>query len=741
MKDWQSIWKRLSEGQHVVLEGSPAMPPASPELRLVVVECDTNAGPRGTLEEARRRIEAALQSPVPPPMIGAAPSHLREELRKTLFGGPSERLDIEHYFRSFIAAPRIGGACVVLVLRGIDSADTESIELLIRLVADGGPGLPLLLSFESAERSPEAQRLFETLARVLPPEAFWRPEDEERGADPQAAVASALRSLPAATLRVLRAAATLGDRFETEVLAELLEIGEVSVLEALQDASDRGLAIEDRGQGVFRLEHGVADALRAITLPSLARSWHERLARLFGGLPAPSPPRMATPSDEHVPSLPVDEMPSAPARRPAGPGDRDGGIWLLGPDGEREPEPADPQQEGWWQRLAAEAASQRARESGALEPRGAADQGPKLGLDSLPRAARHAEAAGIWDLACDRHIAAASIASRIGAHESALEHAADARRLAARVGDKELQRRAELASFLVSGRVRWQSDSSLDAAASELHAARALTSDRDPPEVRAELAMLLAGVQYDDGSPHALAQALQEVRLASRLLLDAGRPLDAARILNDEAAIWVKLDDPIRANYLLARSREVFAKLADVHAVARVELAETEHLLARLLLHATAKPGHDRDVLELGVTRARAAEAIYEGLSDAHQLGRVRETLARLEIRLGHADTAARLLDDAQRMQREIGDAIGLARSTAAASDVFSAARDFPRALELLSESIEINARKRLRAGLEFNLASLRALEARLPSELRSAAQALEWRLGRALEMNTPASA
>ena len=360
------------------------------------------------------------------------------------------------------------------------------------------------------------------------------------------------------------------------------------------------------------------------------------------------------------------------------------------------------------------------------------------GTANEPRAAKHAEASGLWVIACDRHIAAASIASRTGAHEAAIGHVADACRLAARVADPELQRRAQLASRVVSGRAHWQSDSSLDEAESALCAARALTNDRDPPQLRVEIAMLLAGVYYDSGTREALEQALQEVGLASRLLLDQGRPVDAARILNEEAAIWIKLGDPIRANHLLARSREVFAKLADVYPVARLELAETEHLLARLLLHAKAKPGHERDVLALAVARGHAAEEAYKSLEDPQQLGRVWETLARIELRLGHVDTAARLLDAAQQLQREIGDAIGLARSSAAASDVLATTREYSKALELLAESIELNSQKRLRAGLEFNLASLRQLATQLPSELLGAARALERRVGDALGGSAP---
>jgi hypothetical protein len=59
----------------------------------------------------------------------------------------------------------------------------------------------------------------------------------------------------------------------------------------------------------------------------------------------------------------------------------------------------------------------------------------------------------------------------------------------------------------------------------------------------------------------------------------------AARLLNDQAAIYVSLGDPVRATHLLERPRELFEGRLRSHAddvMAVEELAETHHLLARL---------------------------------------------------------------------------------------------------------------------------------------------------------------
>lgn len=755
MNDWKGVWKRLGRGEHVVLEGTGAIPRPDPaELRLVIVDCEAFPGPRGPLEEARRRLDQALSAPLPPPFADARARALSLGLRDNLLGGPAERLDLARYFQAFVSVPRAGGAPLALILRGVDRSDPETLELLASWVRADAPKLPLLMSFETDPRSPAAQRLFEHLSRVLPPEAFLRLGAlDEPG--PASSLGPVLRELPAPMLEVLRAAATLGDRFESEVLAELLDLEELAVLSTLQAAVDRGLSIQDRGHGLFRFDSRLAHALRESTLPSLSRAWHERLARLFGGLPAPLPTHAEPPRDAdaraEAPAPKQKPLATPPAERVARPeprasAPRDGDFFAIPTPGVR---PLDPRQDEWYRRLETELQSAPVSSvpQSSVPARGL--QQPREDMAgpaaSQPRAARHAEAAGLWDAACEQHLAAAESASRAGSHHAALEHSARARMIAEQLGNADRVRRAEIVSLLVTGRARWQSrgvgpEGSLPAALDALMSCRALLAPSDPPELRAELGTLLAGVQYDIGTPESLEHALREMTQSSQLLLDAGRPLDAARLLNDEAAIWVKLGDPVRANHLLSRSREVFSKVANSYPPARVELAETEHLLARLLLHATARPGREQDALQLGIEHGRAAEEAYRELNDAQQLARVWETLARLHLRLGRLDVAAELLENARRVQEQLGDGVGLARSSAAAAEVLAEAQDYPRALDRLSDSIELNAEKGLRAGLEFNLASLRHLERRLPSDMQRAARALERRLSEALGASREAS-
>jgi hypothetical protein len=69
-------------------------------------------------------------------------------------------------------------------------------------------------------------------------------------------------------------------------------------------------------------------------------------------------------------------------------------------------------------------------------------------------------------------------------------------------------------------------------------------------------------------------------------------------------------------------------------------------------------------------------------------------------------------------------------------SDVFIEAQDYPRALENLAESVALNTEKGSSAGLQFNLASLRKIEHRLPDGLLPEARALGQRLVRALSVS-----
>jgi hypothetical protein len=472
------------------------------------------------------------------------------------------------------------------------------------------------------------------------------------------------------------------------------------------------------------------------------------------GYVPPAQPMLAQPmTAEPTAALPLEGIPAAVAVEPAvtaaAPAAADP------PTGSPEPEEwfegqeastarVDPRTEPWWERLTNELAAARARANGAESvaatnsslPRAPSPPAapPSLRSPNEQRSAAHAEAAGRWETACEQHLAAAQRASLSGEHALALDLATRVLLIAERLDDPERRRQLTLMALLLLGRSRWQhqgssEDTSLQAALDPLIQCRALTLERDPPQFRAELASLIANIQYDVGTPAALELALLELTRASDLLLKAGQPLDAARLLNDEAAVWVKIGDPVRANHLLSRSREVFSRVADSYPAARIELLETEHLLARLMLHAAPRPGRERDALQFGIEHGRAAEEGYRDLKAQWQLGRVWETLGRLELRLNHLDAAARLLDDARRIQQQLGDGLGLARSSGALCELMARAGDYPRALERLAESMDLNADKGSRAGLQFNLASLKNIEPHLPLGLRERARSLEQRL------------
>jgi tetratricopeptide (TPR) repeat protein len=693
------------------------------------------------------------------PLLDAAAGRLRAGVRRHLLGEGKEGSEIARFRETFHRAVAPGQPRAVLFLSGVDRADSASLELLTRLLEEGGEiAWPLLLSFEGAELSGAARRLLDLLERRLPAEAFW----SEAG--PSAVEPSRpLPRLAPLPLRVVRAGATIGARFESEVLADLLQLEELDVLGALQEAFDQGLEIVDRGQGVFRLEDGLAERLRQGILPSLARAWHERLAHLFGGPPAPEElPELPAARAMEVPAevSPAQTMAAKPIEQPAvaspvtaepaaAPAAAQTASPAPGPqewfEGKAAPTtPVDPRTEPWWERLTNDLAAARARASDAASGAAARPGAPvapsrpellvRVRDPNERRSAAHAEAAGQWQTACEQHLAAAERASLAGEHAVALGLSSRALAIAERLNDSERRRWLEVMALLLVGRSRWQhhgdgEDTSLQAALDPLVQCRALVLDRDPPQLRAELGMLIANVQYDIGTPEALEMALLELTRASQLLLEAGQPLDAARLLNDEAAVWVKIGDPVRANHLLSRSREVFSRVADSYPAARIELLETEHLLARLMLHAPPRPGRERDALQFGIEHGRAAEEGYRDLKAQRQLGRVWETLGRLESRLGHLDVAARLFEDARRLQQQLGDGLGLARSCGALSELLARSGDYPHALERLAESFQLNADKGSRTGLEFNLASLRSIAPELPLGLQDRARALEQRL------------
>ncbi|WP_437970345.1 hypothetical protein WMF04_14080 [Sorangium sp. So ce260] len=331
------------------------------------------------------------------------------------------------------------------------------------------------------------------------------------------------------------------------------------------------------------------------------------------------------------------------------------------------------------------------------------------------RAAAHLTEAGDLEEAARRYRAAALEAAAMGAYAQALSYGQKALALLDGMPATPARRRLRIGALAGIARVQWQAAGpdpafTLAGALEVLDAARALLAQGDPPELHAEVATLIASVCYDIGDMRSLERALEELTTASRLLLDAGDALGSARLLNDQAAVYVRMGDPVRAAHLLTESRRVFEERARVDPVARVELAETDHLFARIPLHVPARPGRESDALSMGIDHALAAERTYKQLGDTRELARVWETIGRLELRKGRLDRATQRLTAAIEAEEELGDLIGLARSTAALAEVLSA-KGLPReALSLLAESMAMNLEKGSPLGLAYNRRALNAL-------------------------------
>lgn len=366
MINGQDVWKRLSAGQHVVTRGAGPMPqPDRAELRLSWVDCEAHPEPCGTLEEARRRIDRDVGVS---PWVDVAAQRLRSGLRRHLLGQDADDIDMARYEHTFRrSAPDAKGARPALLLSGVDRADRSSIEWLTRLFAgEHPPKWPLLLRFEACEASGAARRLVDELERVLPPDAIHREGSAGSPAKDPVTPARALAQLSHETLRVLRAAAAIGDRFEVETVAQLLELDELAVLDAVQEAQDRGLGLEDRGRAVFRFELRTAAALRETTLQPLADAWHRRLAELFGGLPAPSSrsePPASAPCERPPPPSPPPPRAAGDATAPStvaeAPTTLRSGDECLAVHPAASPGPDDPRPPAWWQRLEDEARAPR----------------------------------------------------------------------------------------------------------------------------------------------------------------------------------------------------------------------------------------------------------------------------------------------------------------------------------------------------------------------------------------------
>ncbi len=663
-------------GKHTAVLGRGRIDPL-PAPGVLKVDCDLAGPPLGPLLEARWQAEELLdeRASMPPP------SRTETGLRQRLLGEQPEPGGDGPVVAALNRLARLSTGPVALVLQSVDAADRRTLQRLEALIRrPGWLKAPLVLAFRSLEPVGAAGSLLEAVREMEGEDAivgFGALDPTELEA-PAPLPEPDLETLAPEVLHVLRAGALIGDAFEAELVAALLAVDPLEVLELLQVARDSGVPLDDRGGGRFVLRGATADALRQGLLPSLAGAWHRRLAELLGQTGSRRPPSHELETE-------------APPTEPAVP----------------------------------RAATQREREAFShLDLTGSAAaaaeaEARRLRPDREARAGHHAEAAGQIEVATRQYLAAAERSENLGAYDQALELGERALELLRSLPHSPGRRQLRVRTLATLGRLKWHAAGpggsfSLDVALEQLDSARKLIAPEDPIELKAEIGKLIANVCYDIGGRDALERALGELTEAGRGLLDAGKPVEAARLLNDEAAVWVRLGDPVRANHLLSKSREVFGRFASESTVAQLELAETDHLVARLMLHAPPRKGKERESLELGIQHALAAEETYRELGRSRELARVWETLGRLERLAGKSERSSSHLVAAIEAEQQIGDAIGLARSTAALSDLLSDVGHPERALELLRDSITLNFEKGSPVGLAFNRRALAGLAARV---------------------------
>ncbi len=491
----------------------------------------------------------------------------------------------------------------------------------------------------------------------------------------------------------LRAAAIAGPRFDVDTVAALRELSPLRVLEHLQRAADLSLPLSDLGEGRFLLGEALADSLRAELTPSLARAWHQLLgARLAP--PTPAPPPFAAP-----------EGPAAAEPPPQAPSDhRDAPETATAPSRDAAaPAPS-----------AATPTAPRESQRPAPTPRAERVQLPMPASHDALRAAEHLAAAGDADGAARAMIESARELSLLGLVPESLAQLRRALDTLEPLPPTPARRRLAIEALLARALLQWRgagpaSEFSLAATWETLTAAQDQLRPDDPAGLRGAVASARAGVAVDLGDLAALEEALEALSEAVRALLRDGDAVEAARLLNDQAAVYLRLGDTVRAADLLERARGVFTARIDalpwdkIDPALFAELAAAEHLTAQLPLHVAARAGREADAIALGRSHAMAALERYGRLGDLREAARVRETLARLELRAQRPHKAEEHLLAALATQEQLGDLLGLARSSAALAEACAASGRAEEALRRIGDSLAFNVDKGSALGVAFD--------------------------------------
>jgi tetratricopeptide (TPR) repeat protein len=325
---------------------------------------------------------------------------------------------------------------------------------------------------------------------------------------------------------------------------------------------------------------------------------------------------------------------------------------------------------------------------------------------------------------------AATKAATLGAHAQAEMLAKRAVDATSELPPSDATRALRARALMVLGRVRLEGFAptetfDLESALEPLERARRELG-AGPPELRVEIAQLLAAAHCERGDMGSLERALAVLVDTSQALLAAGQGGLATRLFNDQAAVYLRMGDPVRAMALLEQSREVYERRGNDDAVAVRELAETDHLIARIPLHVRARPGREDDALSRALDHAVAARRAFVRLGDVFSAARVEETMGRLELARGRLERAVEHLRHALAEQDRLADLVGLARTSAALSSALLDAGRGDDALALLADAIDLNHQKGSSIGVAYNRRAFEALAARVapgPEAARALAQ------------------
>jgi len=708
---------RLGRRENVIIIGAQA--PVSLEQiqgwTFVRVHCDGPDSTWGPLEQARQRVEHLLGRDA-----DASPTSLDElvQLRQRLLDGDTpERSASMVLVEALNRLSRAASGRAALVLDAVDAADEATIEALDELLRDPRLEVCVILTLRVRPTGAIAQ-VIEQL------EAIWGESallDLTFPTDQPALFAWG--QLERDHLLVARACAAVGDVFEVTHVARLLDRNESEVLHILQHIADAGAPIIDRGEGRLSFAPRSLKFLRRGILPSLARHWSERLVRIV----------LERGGDDGAKSQDLrDALYDMTAQDRAD-----------GSETQEAPEIAAYADVFEIERphrvRAADQAAKHAEAAGLdhIEERprsvlgGGEPSSPEVPVSNRgdhARAAQYLQGAGRVEEAVGHLIAAArQVASRRDAPR-ALLLTRRALELVKSLPSTEPARALHARVLAEIGRIQWRGAAvgtpfSLGEALQTVEQALEVLEDDSAPVLRAELFALVAGICYDLGDDDSLERASSALTRAARLLAQAGAPVDAARLLNDQAAVLVRFGDPVQAVFLLEQSRQVFESMRERDAtdeVAARELAETHHLLARIPMHAQIREGAEARALGVGLEHAARAARLYQEIQDSRALARVWETMGRIELSLGRLDAAEEHLGRALFIQRKLGDVTGLARTAAGLSELLLARDEHAAALSLLAESSALNARKGSPRGIVFNLRAFDELAqaiAMLPEE------------------------